>query len=273
MEKTKLSKIIDNLFLVLIVFVTTFLWVRYHEHNTLLILLYSSVITIIFCLTLCLFLKIKNKKKSLTAKHARQIELLAQKLIFATQSDVIKIFEHALKKRDISYTKTTKYLAFDQNLIVPIFYKTKVDENSLLEVLLSLKTKKVSAKLVCICACDFDSTAKTLASKFTHYNILLYDKKQTYTVFFKPVKYEVENIVTKKQKTPFKQKIIALTNVAFNKKRFKGYMLSAIVLLIASYFMRYSLYYLISSSILVLFALFSYFNKPFNVAEKNLFGE
>lgn len=256
MKKTILSKIIDNLFLVLIVFLTAFLWVRYHEHNTLLILLYSSVITITFCLIFYLIVKFKNKKKSLTAKHAKQIELLAQKLIFATQSEVIKIFEQSLKKRDISYTKTTKYLAFDQNLIVPIFYKTKVDENSLLEVLLSLKTKKISAKLVCICACDFDSTAKNLANQFTDYNILLYDKKQTYTVFFKPVQYEVESVVIKRQKTPFKQKIKVLINVAFNKKRFKGYILSAIVLLIASYFMRYSLYYLISSSILVLFALF-----------------
>lgn len=273
MEKTTLSKIIDNLFLIFVVFITAFLWIRYNEHNPLLILLYSSIATIIVCSLFHVIFKYKNKKKTLNAKHVKQIELLTQKLTFATQSEVIKIFEQALKKRDITYAKTTKYLAFDNNLIVPVFNKIKIDENALLEIFLYLKTKKISAKLVCICACDFDVTAKSLASKFTDYNILLYDKNQTYTVFFKPVQYVVENVAIKKQKTPFKQKIKTLTNVAFNKKRFKSYMVCAIILLIASYFMRYNLYYLISSSILILFALFSYFNKPFNVKEKNLFGE
>lgn len=273
MEKSTLSKILDNIFLIFAVFIVAFLWVRYNEHNTLLILLYSSLITIVACTIFHLISKYKLKRKSITAKENKQINSLCDKLTFSTQPESIKIFEQALKQRNITYEKHKSFLFFDGNVIVPAFNKTKIDDNALLDIILSIKYKKLAVKMLCVCGNTFTDSAKKLANKFDEFDILIYDKRQTYLVFFKPVSFTINPVKKPKQKVSVKQKLKLLADVAFNKKRFKSYFLSALILFIASYFMRYNLYYLITSSVLVMFAFFSYFNKPFNKKETNLFGE
>ncbi len=273
MEKTLLSKILDNLFLIFAVFVVSFLWIRYYEHNTFLILLYSSLITFFSCAVFYFFNKKKNAKKELSLKEYKNINALTTSLMFSSQNKCLSVFEQTLQKRNITYQKNKTCLIFDENAIRPCFNKTEVDDNALLEIVLEIKAKNLKIKTLCVCAKKFTDSAKKLASSIDDFNILLYDDKQTYCVFFKPVNFEIEQKPKTQTKTPFKQKMKMLADVAFNKKRFKSYFLSAVVLFIASYFMRYNIYYLCFSSLLIIFAFFSYFNRPFNKKEKNLFGE
>lgn len=273
MEKTLLSKILDNLFLIFTVFVVSFLWIRYYEHNTFLILLFSSLITFFVCSVFYFVNKKNNTKKEISIKECKNIDSLTSTLMFSSQAKCLSFFEQTLQKRNIIYTKNKTCLVFEHNVIRPCFNKIEVDDNALLEIILEIKAKKIKPKIVCVCAKKFTDNAKKLASSVDDFNLLLYDNKQTYCVFFKPLKIEIEQKPKKETKLTFKQKVNALLGVAFNKKRFKSYFLSAIVLFIASYFMRYNIYYLCFSSILIVFAFFSYFNQSFNRKEKNLFGE
>lgn len=273
MEKTLLSKILDNLFLIFAVFVLAFLWIRYYEHNSFLILLYSALITFAVCSTIYFVNKKKQSKKAISLKESKTISNLCNQFLFSSQTETLKIFEQALIKRNIKYDKNRNFLSFEQCIIMPAFNKIEIDENTLLEIIMKVKSKKTDTKALYICAKSFTDSAKKLSSSFSKFSVVLYDIKQTYIVFFKPINYEVKSEKVVKTKTPFKQKVRELLGVAFNKNRFKSYFLSAIVLFIASYFMRYNLYYLTFSSLLILCAFFSYFNKPFNKQEKNLFGE
>lgn len=273
MEKTFLSKILDNLFLIFAVFVLAFLWIRYYEHNSFLILLYSTLITFSVCGVIYFINKKKQSKKAISLKESKTIATLCNTFLFSSQAETLKIFEQALIKRNIEYEKTHNFLSFEQCVIMPAFNKIEIDDNALLEIIMKVKSKKTDTKTLCICAKSFSDNAKKLSTSFSEFSVVLYDIKQTYIIFFKPINYEVRNEKVAKTKTPFKQKIRELLGVVFNKNRFKSYFLSAIVLFIASYFMRYNLYYLTFSSLLILCAFFSYFNKPFNKPEKNLFGE
>lgn len=273
MEKTFLSKILDNLFLIFAIFILAFLWIRYYEHNSFLILLYCALITFVVCSVIYFFNKKRQSKKAISLKESKDVTNLCNQFLFSTTAETLKIFEQSLIKRNIQYQKAKNFLSFEQCVIMPAFNKIEINDNALLEIIMQIKQKKVDAKVLYVCAKSFSENARQLASIFSEFSVVLYDIKQTYLIFFKPIHYQTKIEPIVKTKTPLKQKLKQLTNVAFNKNRFKSYFLSAIVLFIASYFMRYNLYYLTFSSLLILCAFFSYFNKPFNKQEKNLFGE
>ena len=273
MKTRLLSKILDNIFLILSVFGISFLWIRYNEHNIWLILFFSSLITFVVCTIFHMIASYKQKKNKISSDENKKVANLTTHLMFQSKSDTIKDFEKALSSRSLSYKKYANYLVYNDMLIYPIFYKTNVDDSSILQVIISLKSKSVVPKTLIICSKNFTSDAKQLCDSFSEYNISLYDEKMTYQVFFKPVEIEFKTMTTKPKKKSKKEKFWNLVSIAFNRQRFKGYFFSSIVLIIASYFMRYNLYYLITSSILILFAIFSYFNKPFNPKQTNIFGE
>ncbi|MBQ8793050.1 MAG: hypothetical protein IJZ62_05715, partial [Clostridia bacterium] len=76
--------------------------------------------------------------------------------------------------------------------------------------------------------------------------------------------YDVYPEMTHKYK---KEKMLVFKDFlaySFNKKRTKGYLLSAFILILSSLFVRGSIYYCVISSLCVIFALISYFNPYFN---------
>lgn len=271
MKKTFASKIIDNFVLILTIFFVAFLWVRYYEHNTLLIFLYTGLITFLLCSLIHLLTNKKQKKLEISQKEAVFIENLSNFLLFSSKKQVLLEFEKTLKKRSIPYTTHSFYISFNDYILVPLYCKQTIDDEIILDTIKKLNSQKVCIKNIIICAIDFDKSAKNISKKTPEYNIKLYNQAETYLTFFKPINYELDIKPKPKQKTTFKQKLNNLSLVAFNKKRFRAYIISAIVLFVSSYFMRYNLYYLIFSSILFLFAFFSYFNKPFNKPERDIF--
>ena len=273
MKTRLLSKILDNIFLMLSVFCVSFLWIRYREHNIWLILIFSSLITFFICTIFHMITLYKQKKNKISSDENKKVASLTNHLMFQTKQDTIKDFERALLSRSLPYKKYANYLEYNDMIIYPIFYKPSVDDSTVLSVILSLKSKRIIPQTLVVCSKNFTTSAKQLCDNFSEYNIALYNEKTTYQVFFKPVNIEFEPSPQKTAKKSKKEKFWNLVSIAFNKQRFKGYFFSSIVLIIASYFMRYNLYYLITSSILILFAIFSYFNKPFNPKQTNIFGE
>lgn len=271
MKKTIASKIIDKLVLILTVFFIAFLWVRFYEHNSFLIILYTCLITIGVCGIIYAFSLKKQKKLEISQKEAVFIENLSTFLLFSSKKQVLVEFEKVLKMRNISYSSHTNFLVFNDIILVPLFSKQVIDDENILDIVKKIKSQKISKKNIIICANSFSESAKKISKKSSDYNIDLFDQAKTYLVFFKPVNYSPNIEQKPKQKVSFRKKFSNLIYVAFNKKRFRGYIISALILFASSYFMRYNLYYLIFSSILFLFAFFSYFNKPFNKKDKDIF--
>ncbi len=271
MEKHLSSKIIDNIFLIVSVFVLSFLWIRYYEHNSVLILLYASLVTMLVC-SVVHIVKTKKYDKQVKLKNENKlIENLSNYLIFSPTKQVVKTFEETLKSRNIPYKTICDMLVFNDVCVRPIYSKTKCDDADILQTLNKINSHKLSPNKIIICAKSYTEDAKKLVKTNSHLKISLLDEKEVFDEFFKPINYQVEYNSSTPKKKSVKEKLGNLKNIAFNKKRFKGYMISAVVLLIGSYFLRYNIYYLVFASIMLVLAVFSYFNKPYNKKKANIF--
>ena len=82
MEQRQSARIIDSIFLMLSVFILSLIWIRYFFHNTVLIYLFSAIITIIICAIIHIFFKKKHKNQEKTAKKQQNIDILSNFLLF-----------------------------------------------------------------------------------------------------------------------------------------------------------------------------------------------
>ena len=107
---------------------------------------------------------------------------------------------------------------------------------------------------------EYDKNLLAFIKNFNQH-IILIDRFECYSLYkeyeFFP---EITEIYKKEAKPTFKD----LLSIAFNRSRTKGYLFSAIILFITSFFVKINLYYCIISSILLLFALISYINPKYN---------
>lgn len=123
--------------------------------------------------------------------------------------------------------------------------------------------KKVSyrqIKRLVILTNDYDKMIET--KNFFDFEVLILNASGTYEKLLS--KYEFYPEIKYKSKPTVKSGIKTLTLGALNKKKTKGYLLSAIFVFFASFFVRFKIYYSLISSLLVMLAIFSYFNVNFN---------
>ena len=268
MERKTSSIVIDKIFLILSTFFITFIWIRYHVHNTFLILLYTSILTFVICSIIHIFYKKKQKKYNLSKKDSKNIENLSFFLNFQTKQQVLNYFKTAIENKNFTVKTNGNFLVFEQNILYANYLTTCTNQNDIIDIVVKAKSKNFTQKNLVICSPCFNDEAKKITRRVTDFNIQLLNEKDVYYKLFKPIALPIEKVKNKKTK---KQKALELLNIAFNKKRFKGYFFSAIILLIGSYFLRYNLYYLIFASILSIFAIFSYFNTTFNKKTIDIF--
>lgn len=270
MQKHYLSKIIDNIFLIVSVFLLSFLWIRFYSHNKFITLIIASSITIIICSCVHFIVSKKTKMQTATKKQANLVQNLSNFFMLTSKIQVLAIFQKAILSRKCACEQQKGVLVFGEFALLPIFSKPRCDDYDILTGIKKIKTLNLQEKKLIICAKNFTQEAKNFAGTLTTQQVLLLDEFETYNMFFKPINYIVSTNAPK-SKPNFRQKLRKLSFVMFSKQRFKGYVLSAIVLIIGSYFMRYNIYYLVMSSILILLSIFCYFNKLFNQTSKDIF--
>lgn len=120
--------------------------------------------------------------------------------------------------------------------------------------------KEKPTKIVVVCK----SVDKSLPAFVTNFSekILLLDEYQTYQSLYKL--YECFPEISHRYAPAKKMALKDFMAFSFNKSRTKGYLFSALVLIISGLFIRPTIYYCIVASLLVVFALISQFNPYFN---------
>lgn len=129
-----------------------------------------------------------------------------------------------------------------------------------------LKTIKVfHIKKIIIVTNKFDTNLQNIIDNLKIQTIVL-DYKQTYTLLLKEYEFypEITIIKPQKAKTTFKQ----ILKTALNKNKTKNYLLSALFIFFASFFVSYRIYYLIITTLLIILALLSRFEFSFNKTQK-----
>ena len=130
-----------------------------------------------------------------------------------------------------------------------------------MEIYNKIKPEKATKIIIC-CKEIADKNLLVFCNNFQE-KFLLLNQYDTYEKLYKHYDEfpEITIKYSKEKKMMFKDFLA----YSFNKKRTKGYIFSAFILVFASLFVRSSLYYCIIASLLVVFAVLSQFNPYFNV--------
>lgn len=120
--------------------------------------------------------------------------------------------------------------------------------------------KEKPTKIVVVCK-SVDKALPAFVANFSE-KILLLDEYQTYQSLYKL--YDCFPEISHRYATAKKMAFKDFMAFSFNKSRTKGYLFSALVLIISGLFIRPTIYYCIVASLLVVFALISQFNPYFN---------
>lgn len=261
MRNFSLYNIFDIIFRVVIIYILSFVWIRYFIKNLALSLVLASIFTLV-CEIIIQFVKKKLQQKNKISKdEQKEIENMTNSFVYSTETQNINFF-YNLAKTKHNAVKKSKYIEIihpnTKIILFPFFLLRELNAQDIIYVY--NKTKNANPKRIVICTNNFDNTAQTLANKLPTQTVLL-DSKQTYFNLIKkygvyPPKVEL--------KIPQRQTFNDLLSYALNKKRTKGYLFSSILILFCSFFVPYNLYYIIMSSVLLILAFASFSNIKFN---------
>ncbi len=186
-------------------------------------------------------------------------------LSLACEENYMDFFEKLSLTKHKNVEKHKKYLTIThpehvKTVLWADFSFDGLTSNKLLEIYKQVKKEKAT-KIVILCKEVSDKKVFTLLGSFKE-KIEIFDQYQTYEKLYKY--YNVFPEISKKYPSEKKLVLKDFFAYSFNKKRTKGYLFSALVLILSSLFLRTTIYYCIVASILVVFAIISQFNPRFN---------
>jgi len=158
---------------------------------------------------------------------------------------------------EMIYAKLPYKVAINEVVELAKKYSDEQDKAFVNGILASIVKKENPSKVIIVCG-EISPDTINFANNFDM-QILLLDKYSSYKALYKEFDFFPEiSFEYKKDKARTFKEIIKF---AFSKDKAKGYLLSAFVLLLSSFFVRINLYYCIVSSILLVFALICYSTK------------
>ena len=245
-----------------LIFLLAFIWCRYFIGSLWICLISSFFITLFIEGFIWIFYKKKNIKENLKLYEKEQAENIF--LSLTAEKDYLNIFLELVKTRHKNAFKYDDFIEIkhDDNNKVILFPFLKFENLQIDDIALILKkcNELKPNKIVILCN-EYDKITQSFIKNFD-IEIILLDKYETYKELYK--EYEFFPEIKLKYKKETKKTIKDLLAYSFNKTKTKGYIISALILLLSSLFVKMNLYYYIISSLLLIFALISYTNPKYN---------
>ncbi|MEG1500170.1 MAG: hypothetical protein RR400_03815 [Clostridia bacterium] len=226
-------------------------------------ILLSVIVTIILNCIIKFLLNKKAGKRESSRQIEEKINEYAMSFLFNDDSSNVDFFFNLAKEKHDA-TKKSHYVIIQNKkskiVLYPFFSYNKFSSDDL--ILAFNQTKKDNPTRLIICTNEIDADAMKLKDKLQQLEIVILDKYDTYYKLLKEYDFYPKNKVDikKDNKKSFKD----FLGLALNKKRTKGYFIASLILLISSFIVRYNIYYVIMSSLLLVLALISFLNPKFN---------
>jgi len=255
----KILFILQIILKIFIIFFLVFIWTRYFIRSLWICLLISAVTSGLIYLFLHFLSNKKNSASNLKIKEKEEAENIF--LSLATKGENLNFFYTLAKTRYPSVEKKSKYILINnsekiKSIIFPCLKFSQLTNDDIVQIT-SIVKKENPSKVIIVCG-EISPDTINFANNFDM-QILLLDKYSSYKALYKEFDFFPEiSFEYKKDKARTFKEIIKF---AFSKDKAKGYLLSAFVLLLSSFFVRINLYYCIVSSILLVFALICYSTK------------
>ena len=256
------NSFITHLGRIVLIFLLVFIWVRYYEPNLSLCLVYTSILTFASDCLLSMFLQKRDIKTTLKKQEITDAENFAN-LFVLNGNAFANNFWHKTISQKHTATKKTYYTSFEKNSEKVAIYShytlEKLRPSDVLSIYNKLKKEKIDK--IIICTNEVEPQSKTFISHLPCKMVIL-DKYEAYEKLMK--KYnsfpEVETKINLNETSKWK----SFLAFSLNRGRVKGYVFSSIILIISSFFVRASVYYLVISTILLCLAIFSFTNTYYN---------
>ncbi len=247
-----------------LLFMLFFIWFRFLIRKSLALVIVLSLLSSVVVYLFLLFLSRRKKiKTGLKIKEKEDAENMF--LSLSCEEKYMEFFEKLARTKHDNVAKHKSYLTIShpenvKTVLFPDFAFEGLTANKLFEIYNKVK-KENATKIVILCKEVSDKKVFPLLGAFSE-KIVIFDQYQTYEKLYKF--YNVFPEITRRYASEKKLAIKDFFSYSFNKKRTKGYLFSALVLVISSLFLRTTIYYCIVASLLVVFAIISQFNPHFN---------
>lgn len=268
MKKLTIINLIDLFFKSMLLFFLNLIWTLYFIQVGWLCVILSLITSIGMLILIEYRKKKKTKRTKPLLEEQNLIENITNTFIYMPQNLVVAFFNNMLQK-DYKTQVHKNYLSIESTspiILYPYFKNENLNSDKLIEIYNSISPKKF--KRLIILTNKYNPNVLGTINNFKN-QVLILDNKQTYYNFCNKFNCYPKLIVFNKPqpKNTYKQ----LLAIAFNKKKTKGYALSALFIVFSSIFVTYKIYYLIVASILIIFAILSQFQFNFNkIQEENI---
>lgn len=243
-----------------LVFLIAFIWLRFLLSSIWWTLGISLIITVSFEIIHRYLQKKTSSKQSLKIKEKEDADNMFFSLL--TDKNYMQFFENMLSSRHNNITSKKTYLIVNKEdkktVFFPFINLEILKPNHIVEILRTVKTSKAD-KITIVCF-EYDKDTLSFLKNFNE-EIILLDRYEVFSLY---KDYDFYPQITQEYKKEAKLTFKDMISYAFNRARTKGYLISALVLFITSFFVKINIYYCIISSILLLFALISYINPKYN---------
>ncbi len=247
---TKFSQISNKIFLIVSVYLLSFVWIEYKLHSIKNALLLTIPITLFTLLILFYISKIRSAKKGQISLQEKNKEHLFNQLMWGKEDTINKFILSEFGYENLTKTNFNHY----ENKDLSIYFKfdKEILDNYELASIIRSETKS-SVIIFCL-----NSNVTILPEGK---EICIIDFNKLYQIIGVNIG-DIPTNVNIKKKPKYRLKDILC--IALNKSRSKGYFMSSILLIFLSLFTPYNIYYIVACSILLLLAIYSRFNIKFN---------
>lgn len=260
----KFNLIFQEIVKFFLVFLFCYVWIRYFLRQFWLSIIISFVISL-SCLTILHFVRSnRTKKQGLKLKEKEEAENIFLSLSFS--NNPMDFFAKLAQKKYQNIKKCKDYIVIDhkeENVKTILYVDLSFDEmtvSKLIKIYNYIK-KEQATKIVILCK-EYAKTELIAFCENFQEKFVFLDEYSSYEKLYKY--YDFFPVITHKYQAKKKYAFRDFLLFSLNKKRTKGYLLSAIIIIISSLFVPMTIYYCIISSLLVILAIVSWLNPYFN---------
>ncbi len=260
----KIALISNSLFLLGATFIFSMIWTRYFLRDLVVSLILSVAASIVTLYIFLYFSLRRDKFYKISKAENNRYDDFFNFVLLSNPSVVWDILSRALDH----CKKVNDFVIEVTNMDSP-FYLYNLTGTAVVckdNIIGYIKANLISPSATgAIVVIDIDSDAKTFILDYLP-NIDILDCKDLYTIF------TTLNIMPKDMPKCEKKHstMRSILRLAISHHLFKNYILSSIVVALSSIFVRFKIYYLIFSTILLALAFASYFNKPKTKSSKTI---
>lgn len=260
----KINLILQEILKFVLLFLFSFIWTRYFLRKLWIAICVSLILAISVYFILFILKQKKQTKIGLKLKEKEEAENMF--LSLSCEDNPMEFFIKLASKKHKDIKKCKNYIVINhlkENVKTILWFDSSFYGLTIARFMeIYSKVKKEKATKIVICCKEITEKQLFTFSQNFEEKFLFLNEYDTYEKLYKFYNYfpEVTKKFSKEKKMVFKDFLA----YSFNKKRTKGYLFSAFILILSSLFIRTTIYYCIIASILVVFALISQFNPYYN---------